>query len=158
MTILIQGNIQVQCNPCQNTSVFHRSRTNISKICRSEVAQLCPTVCDPINCSVPGSSVHGIFQATVLERIAISFSRESSQPRAQTQVSCIVDRRFTVWATREVLESIWAGSKPPLTFFSELQLIYKTQILTPRHLPQGIQEGCREGWRRVVSLPLTAKR
>ena len=41
----------------------------------SEVAQLCPTLCDPIDCSLPGSSVHGIFQAIVLEWIAISFSR-----------------------------------------------------------------------------------
>ena len=52
--------------------------------------------------SLPGSSVHGIFQAIVLEWIAISFSRGSSQARDQTQVSRIVDRRFTVWATREV--------------------------------------------------------
>ena len=59
-------------------------------------------LCDPIDCSLPGSSVHGIFQAIVLEWIAISFSRGSSQPRAQTQVSHIVDRRFTIWATREV--------------------------------------------------------
>ena len=50
----------------------------------------------------PSSSVHGIFQARVLEWIAISFSRGSSQPRDQTQVSRIVDRHFTVWATREV--------------------------------------------------------
>ena len=49
-----------------------------------------------------GSSVHGIFQAIVLERIAISFSKGSSQPRDRTWVSCTVDRRFTVWATREV--------------------------------------------------------
>ena len=41
----------------------------------SEVAQLCPTLCDPMDCSLPGSSVHGIFQAIVLEWIAISFSR-----------------------------------------------------------------------------------
>ena len=47
----------------------------------SEVAQSCPTLCDPIDCSLPGSSVRGIFQATVLEWIAISFSRGSSQPR-----------------------------------------------------------------------------
>ena len=47
----------------------------------SEVAQSCPTLCDPMDCSLPGSSVHGIFQATVLEWIAISFSRGSSQPR-----------------------------------------------------------------------------
>ena len=68
----------------------------------SEVAQSCLTFCDPIDCSLPGSFVHGIFQAIVLEWIAISFSRGSSQPRARTRVSRIVDRRFTVWATREV--------------------------------------------------------
>ena len=69
----------------------------------SEVAQSCPTFCDPMDCSLPGSSVHGIFQAIALEWIAISFSRGSSQPRDWTQVSCIVDRHFTIWATREVL-------------------------------------------------------
>ena len=70
----------------------------------SEVAQSCPTLCDPIDYSLPGSSVHGIFQAIVLEWIVISFSRGSSQPRARTRVSRIVDRRFTIWATREVRE------------------------------------------------------
>ena len=54
-------------------------------------------------CSLPGSCVHGIFQAIVLEWIAISFSRGSSWPRDLTRVSRIVDRRFTLWATREVL-------------------------------------------------------
>ena len=68
----------------------------------SEVAQLCPTLCDPMACSLPGSSVHGIFQAIVLEWISISFSSGSSRPRDQTQVSRIVDRCFTVWPTREV--------------------------------------------------------
>ena len=60
----------------------------------SEVAQSCPTLSDPTDCSLPGS--------IVLEWIAISFSRGSSQPKDRTQVSRIVDRRFTVWATREV--------------------------------------------------------
>ena len=46
----------------------------------SEVAQLCPTLCDPMDCSLPGSSVYGILQAKVLEWVAISFSRGSSQP------------------------------------------------------------------------------
>ena len=69
----------------------------------NEVAQLFPTLCDPIDCSLPGSSVHGIFQVIVLEWIAISFLRGSSQPRDQTRVSCNVGRRFTIWATREVL-------------------------------------------------------
>ena len=55
-------------------------------------------LCDPMDCSLPGSSVHGIFQARVLEWVAISFSRGSSSPRDQTQVSHSVGRRFTVWA------------------------------------------------------------
>ena len=50
-----------------------------------EVAQSCPTLCDPRDCSLPGSSVHGIFQAIVLEWIAISFSKGSSQPRDRTR-------------------------------------------------------------------------
>jgi len=61
----------------------------------SEVAQSCLTLCDPMDCTLTGSSVHGIFQAIVLEWIAIPFSRGSSQPRARTQVSRIVDRLFT---------------------------------------------------------------
>ena len=67
----------------------------------TEVAQSCPTLCDPMDCSPPGSSVHGIFQAWILEWVDISFSRGSSWARDQTQVSRIVGRRFTVWATRE---------------------------------------------------------
>ena len=47
----------------------------------SEVAQSCLTLCDPMDCSLPGSSVHGIFQAIVLEWGAVAFSRGSSQPR-----------------------------------------------------------------------------
>ena len=68
----------------------------------SEVAQSCPTLCDPTDCSLPGSSVHGIFQAIVLEWLAISFSRGSSWPRDRTQFTHIVDRCFIIWATREV--------------------------------------------------------
>ena len=64
------------------------------------VAWSCPTLCNPQDCSLPGS-VHGIFQARVLEWVAISFSRGSSRPRDRTWVSRIVGRRFTVWATRE---------------------------------------------------------
>ena len=67
----------------------------------SEVAQSCPTLCDPVDCSPPGSSVHGILQARILEWVAISFSRGSSRPRDQTQVSCIAGRRFNLWATRK---------------------------------------------------------
>ena len=54
-----------------------------------------------MDCSLPGFSIHGIFQARVLEWVAISFSRGSSWPRDRTQISCIAGRRFTLWATRE---------------------------------------------------------
>ena len=64
------------------------------------VAQLCLTLCDPMDCSLPGSSVLGILQARILEWIAIPFSRGSSQPRGRTGVSCIAGRFFTIWATR----------------------------------------------------------
>ena len=68
----------------------------------SEVTQSCPTLCNPMDCNLPHFSVHGIFQARVLEWVAISFPRGSSQPRDGTWVSHIVGRRFTIWATREV--------------------------------------------------------
>ena len=54
--------------------------------------------CDPMDCSPPGSSVHGVFQARILEWLAISFSRRSSQPRNRTWVSRIAGRFFTDWA------------------------------------------------------------
>ena len=62
------------------------------------------TLGDPMNCSPPGSSVHGIFQARILEWVAIFFYRGSSQPRDRTGISCIsyVGRQvffFTSWAT-----------------------------------------------------------
>ena len=60
------------------------------------VAQLCPTLCDPVDCSQTGSSVHGILKARILEWVEISFSRGSSQPKDQTHVSCIFRRFFTV--------------------------------------------------------------
>ena len=66
-----------------------------------QFAQWCPTLCDPVDCSLPGSSLHGILQARVLEWVAIPFSRESSWPRDWTQVSLISGRRFNLWATRE---------------------------------------------------------
>ena len=65
------------------------------------VAQLCLTLCNPMIYSPPGSSVHGIFQARILEWLTISFSSGSSQPRDKTRVSCTAGRFFTDWATRE---------------------------------------------------------
>ena len=57
-------------------------------------------LCDPMDCSPPGSSIHGFLQTRILEWVAIFFSRRSSQPRDWTQVSCIVGRHFTISATK----------------------------------------------------------
>ena len=65
------------------------------------VTQSCLMLCDSMDCSPPGSSVHGIFQAKILEWFAISFSRGSSWPRGRNWVSYTAGRFFTIWATRE---------------------------------------------------------
>ena len=80
--------------------------------CGGLVAKSCPTLVTPW--SLLGSSVHGIPQARILELVAISFSRGSSQSRNWTQASCIEGRFFTNWATREAC--IWILSKPVVSF------------------------------------------
>ena len=66
--------------------------------------------------SLPGSAILGIFQARILEWAAISFSRGSSQPRDRTRVSCIADRRFTVWATMlSRFSPVWLCATPQTT-------------------------------------------
>ena len=64
----------------------------IKKVKWSEMAQSCPTLWDPMDWSLPGSSIRGIFRARILEWVAISFSRRSSQPREWTRVFCTVSR------------------------------------------------------------------
>ena len=71
-----------------------------------------------MDCSLPGSSVHGIFQARTLEWGATAFSSGSSRPRDGTQVSRIVDRRFTVWATREV-QNVCLEHSYPIRYSSQ---------------------------------------
>ena len=68
--------------------------------CKVQVSQLCSALCDPMDYSLPGSSVHGILQTRILKQVAIPFSKRSSQPRDWTQVSHIAGRLFT-WTTRE---------------------------------------------------------
>ena len=63
--------------------------------CTVLVTQSCPTLCNSLDRSPPGSSVHGIRQARILEWIAIPFSRGSSQPRVWTRVACTAGRFFT---------------------------------------------------------------
>ena len=57
--------------------------------------------CNTMVCNLPGSSVHGILQARILEWVAIPFSRGCSWPRIRTQISCIAGRFLTIWTTRE---------------------------------------------------------
>ena len=76
-----------------------------------KVTQSCPTLCDTMDCSPPGSSIHGILQARILEWVAVSFSRGSSWPRNQTRVSCIAGRFFTAWAMREAPKVIYRTAK-----------------------------------------------
>ena len=80
------------------------NRSNMKS--ESEVAQSGPTLCDSMDCSLPGSSIHGIYQSRVLEWVAIFFSRGSSQARNWTRVSRIIGRCFTIWTTREVRRNI----------------------------------------------------
>ena len=74
------------------------------------VAQSCPTLCNPMDGSPPGSSVHGILQARILKWIAIPFSRRSSQPRDQTRVSCIAGRFFYCLSHQGSPFSAWLNS------------------------------------------------
>ena len=74
--------------------------------------QLCPILCNPMDYRLPGSDIHGILQARVLERVAIPFSSRMSQPRDWTQVSCISGRFFAIWATREaqIVSNKWRNA------------------------------------------------
>ena len=79
------------------------------RCCADVCTQSCPTLCDPMECSPPGSSVHGISQARIMEWVAISSSRGSSQSRDWTCVSCIscINRRILYhWSTEEDLKNI----------------------------------------------------
>ena len=83
------------------------------------VVQSCPTLsrltfCDPMDCSPPGSCVHGTLQARILEWVVMPSSRESSQPRDQIQVSNTAGRFFTIWAAREAQE-YWNKQSLPLS-------------------------------------------
>ena len=69
-----------------------------------DCAQSCLTLWDPTDWSPPGSSVHGVLQARILEWVTMPSSRGSSWPRGRTWVSCTGGRFFTTWATREALQ------------------------------------------------------
>ena len=77
------------------------TRQTMVSLVKVLVIQSCLTLCDPMDCNPPGSSVPGILQARKLDWAAIPFSKESFQPRDWTRVPCIASGLFTVWATRD---------------------------------------------------------
>ena len=110
-----KGYLNLQCNlpnrkMANETSLVHR------KASESVSHWSCPTLCDLMDYSPPGSSVHGISEARILEWGAVSFSRGSSPPRDGTWVSCIAGWFFMVWATWVLQDktktgNIWIGEK-----------------------------------------------
>ena len=134
----------------------------------------CVTLCDPMDCSLLGSSVHGILQARILEWVAIPFSRGSSQHRDQIRVSCISGSFFTNWATKEaksshesesrsvVSNSLWPlglytpwtspGQNTGLGSLFLLQGIFSTQGLNPGlpHYRQILYQLSHKGSLRIL--------
>ena len=127
----------------------------------SEVAQSCPTLCDPVDCSLPGSSIHGIFQARVLEWLAIPFSRGSSQPRNPTWVSRTAGGFFTNWAIREAPISKNKNWMRFMTYKSNPHIVKydgceSWTVKKAEH--QRIDAFELWCWRRLLRVPCTARR
>ena len=94
----------------------------------------------PVDCSPPSSSIHGILQARILEWVAISFSRGSSQPRDRTQVSHIAGRRFNLCTTGEALKYKNTVSQKTSYRDTELQI----QVLTSKILKEERKPGLKK--------------
>ena len=90
LTLLIIQEMQITTTKSYHLTPFRMKWSEV------EVSQSCPTLCNPMD-----YTVHGILQARILEWVAFPFSRGSSQPRDQTQVSHIAGGFFTIWTTRE---------------------------------------------------------
>ena len=93
-----------------------------------------------VDCSPPGFSTHGIFQARVLEWVTISFSRGSSRPRDRTRISCITGRRLTLWVTREAKYRVSRKNRGSLeTVLTEAMLILRVLIYLISEDKKGIK-------------------
>ena len=126
------------------------------------VAKLRLTLCDPMDCSLPGFSVHGLFQSGTLEWVAISFSRGSSPPRDWTWISCIAGRFFTNWATRtpqsldplNVLVLKLVLTEPPATSPSQLHVLLQVSATAagfpPGHCQSLFLPVCPSSWGAAV--------
>ena len=90
-------------NVIVNKLYLNKFKKNLVRYSELKVARSCPTLCDPMD-----YTVHRILQARILDWVTFPFFRGSSQPRDRTQVSLIIGRFFTSWATREAQE-YWSG-------------------------------------------------
>ena len=116
-----------------------------------EVAQLCATLLDPMDYSLPSSSIHGIFQASVLEWLAISFSRGSSQPGDWTQVSLIAGRwQPCMRDSKRDTDMIWENSIETCTLPSVKQITSLSSMHETGHLKLVHWENPRDGMGREV--------
>ena len=109
--------------------------------------QSCLTLCNPIDCSPPGSSVHGILQARILGWVAIPFCKWSSWPRDRTWVSCIAGRLINVWDTREA-QLLWeqrSNLNLLLVSLSHSALSQRIDLILQMSTPKGKNYQCFSG-------------
>ena len=91
--------VQEDCNEAGDTEPLNSDESSLpveEVLPLLKVPQSCPTLCDPMDCSLPDCSVYGILQERILEWVAILFSSRSSLPRNRTWISCIVGGFFTI--------------------------------------------------------------
>ena len=114
--------------------MFHKKlKIDLSCVYPCSVNQLHPTVCDPTDCSLPDSSVHGIYSPRILKKVAIFSFRESFQCMDQTCISCIGRNTLYHWATWDYLEPPYSPAIPLLGIYLEKTRIQKnacTQMFT----------------------------
>ena len=124
----------------------------------SKSLQSCPTVCNPVDYSPPGSSIHRILQARILKWVAISFLRGSSPPRDLTQVSRIAGRHFNLWATREQPLK-YQRHKTIITYSHKSMCPMHTEAKQIKTLEFGAEKGLLQDHarRRVSHVPKTLR-
>ena len=91
----------VKLDPWLLVQLLEQNTRFIGDCVHAKLLQSCLTLCDPMDCSPPGSSIHGILQAKILEWVAVPSSSGCSWPSDPTHMSLISGRFFTLWATRE---------------------------------------------------------
>ena len=115
--------------------------------CYCLVAKFCPTLCDPVDCSPPGSSGHGILQARILEWVAISSSRGSFRPRDQSRVSCISCTMGRFFNAEPPGKPQISGG---ITYIRNLKKRYKWTYLQNRYRLTDLENGFMVSGERVV--------